>query len=69
MGSQAPKLNEENKKKLDRGEPVLLASGVKITKDPKTGKLLGVPEQWVQGYDLPIDVDMNKTVKTKHFSK
>lgn len=43
MGGNMTKLKEEDKQKLDRGEPVFLGSGVKITKDPKTGKLLGVP--------------------------
>lgn len=44
MGNHGPKLTEEHKKKLDKGEPIFLSSGVKITKDPKTGKLLGVPD-------------------------
>lgn len=44
MGNHGPKLTDDHRKKLDRGEPVLLGSGVKITKDPKTGKLVGVPE-------------------------
>ena len=44
MGGQESKLTEENKRKLEKGEPVLLGSGVKITRDPKTGKLCGVPE-------------------------
>lgn len=69
MGNHGPKLTEEHKKKLDKGEPIFLSSGVKITKDPKTGKLLGVPDQWVKNYDLPMDVDTTKTVKTKHFSE
>ena len=42
---------------------------MKITKNPITGKLEGVPEEWVKNYDLPMNVDMNKTVKTKHLSK
>ena len=67
MGNHPPKFTEQHKKKLDRGEPVLFGEGVKITKDPKTGKLVGVPEQWVKNYDLPIDIDTTKTVKTKHF--
>lgn len=68
MGNHGPKLTDEHKKKLDKGQPVFLAKGVKITKDPKTGKLIGVPEEWVKNYDLPIDIDTTKTVKTKHFS-
>lgn len=43
--------------------------GVKITKNPVTGKLEGVPEEWVKNYDLPMNIDMGKTVKTKHLSK
>lgn len=46
-----------------------MGAGVKITKDPKTGKLCGVPEEWVKGYDLPMDIDHSKTIKTKHFSQ
>ena len=46
-----------------------MGSGIKITKDPKTGKLCGIPEEWAKSYDLPMDIDYNKTVKTKHFSK
>ena len=69
MGNKAPKLTEEDKRKLDAGEPVLMGSGIKITKDPKTGKLCGIPEEWAKGYDLPMDIDHTKTVKTKHFSQ
>jgi hypothetical protein len=43
--------------------------GVKITKNPITGKLEGVPEEWVANYDLPMNIDETKTVKTKHLSK
>ena len=43
--------------------------GVKITKNPITGKLEGVPEEWVANYDLPMNIDATKTVKTKHFAK
>ena len=46
-----------------------MGSGIKITKDPKTGKLCGIPEEWAKGYDLPMDIDHTKTVKTKHFSQ
>jgi hypothetical protein len=44
MGNKLPKLTEEDQRKLDNGEPVLMGSGVKITRDPKTGKLCGIPE-------------------------
>lgn len=43
--------------------------GVKITKNPITGKLEGVPEEWVKNYDLPMNIDFSKTVNTKHLSK
>lgn len=69
MGGRESKLSADDKQKLDRGEPVMMGSGVKITKNPKTGKLEGVPEEWVKGYELPMDVDQAKTVKTKHFSE
>ena len=42
---------------------------LKLTKNPVTGKLEGVPEEWVNNYELPMNIDMNKVVKTKHLSK
>ena len=69
MGNHPPKLSEEDKMKLEKGEPVMMGSGIKITKNPKTGKLEGVPKEWVDSYDLPMDIDTGKTVKTKHFSE
>ena len=39
MGNHPPKLSDEDKKKLEKGEPVMMGSGIKITKNPKTGKL------------------------------
>ena len=36
-------LTAEERQKLDNGKPVLLPGGVKITKNPRTGKLEGVP--------------------------
>ena len=44
MGNKPPKLTEQDKKKLNDGGVLLMGSGIKITKDPKTGKLCGVPE-------------------------
>lgn len=38
------RLSEEQRKKLDDGKPLQPMPGVKITKNPKTGKLEGVPE-------------------------
>lgn len=34
-----PILSDNQKKKLDEGKPVFLYDGIKITKNPKTGKL------------------------------
>jgi hypothetical protein len=28
-----------------------------------------VPEEWVANYDLPMNIDETKTVKTKHLAK
>jgi hypothetical protein len=42
-GGSQPKLSEEEKKKLDAGKPILLPGGIKIVKNPITGKLEGVP--------------------------
>ena len=33
------KLTPEQKQRLDQGKPVLICDGIKITKNPKTGKL------------------------------
>lgn len=46
----------------------MIGSGIKITKNPKTGKLEGVPDEWAKGYEMNMDIDYSKTVKTKHFS-
>lgn len=43
MGHHQSKLSVEDRNKLENGEPVMLKEGIKITKNPKTGKLEGVP--------------------------
>ena len=58
-------LTEEQKTRLDQGKPILIYDGIKITKNPKTGKFQGVPEEWAKNYDIPISIDYNKLVKTK----
>lgn len=62
-------LTAEEKSKFEQGRPLMPMPGVKITKNPVTGKLEGVPEEWVNNYELPMNIDMNKVVKTKHLSK
>jgi hypothetical protein len=47
-------LSAEERKKLEEGKPLQPIPGVKIVKNPKTGKLEGVPEEWVKNYDLPM---------------
>ncbi len=32
----------------------------------KTNRLEGVPKEWAKRYKLPLEVDMEKTVDTKH---
>lgn len=32
----------------------------------KTNRLEGVPKEWAKKYRLPLEVDMDKTVDTKH---
>lgn len=49
MGAEKSKfdpsrLSNEEKKKLEEGRPLQPMPGVKIVKNPKTGKLEGVPE-------------------------
>ena len=63
------RLSQEDKMKLDQGKPLQPVTGVKITKNPITGKLEGVPEEWVKNYELPMNIDQTKTVKTKHLSR
>jgi hypothetical protein len=58
-------LTPEQKIKFDQGKPIHICDGIKITKNPKTGKLEGVPEEWAKNYDLPISIDYNKLVKTQ----
>ncbi len=36
-------LTQEQKNKLQQGKPILICDGIKITKNPKTGKFEGVP--------------------------
>ncbi len=62
-------LTAEERQKFNEGKPLMPMPGVKITKNPITGKLEGVPEEWVKNYDLPMSIDYNKTVATKHLSK
>ena len=54
-------------KKLESGKPVCLQGGVNIRFNKKSGLLEGVPAEWVESYDLPVDIDSSKVVKTKHF--
>lgn len=37
------KLTAEEREKLEKGKPIHICDGIKITKNPKTGKLEGVP--------------------------
>jgi len=62
-------LSQEERMKFEAGKPLQPVPGVKITKNPVTGKLEGVPEEWVKNYDLPMNVDSSKTVKTNHLAK
>lgn len=43
-----------------------LLGGVNIRFNHKTGLLEGVPTEWVKNYDLPVDIDHKKLVKTEH---
>ena len=67
MGNHhAPKLTEEQREKLESGKPVVLEGGIRITKNKNTGECEGIPVEWAKAYDLPIKIDHNKTIKTKH---
>lgn len=58
-------LSIEEKAKLEEGKPVLLPGGISVKKNSVTGKYEGLPAEWVENYDLPVDVDYTKTIKTK----
>ena len=64
-----PNISYEDRCKLESGKPINFTGGVSIRLNPQTGKLEGMPEEWVKNYDLPMNIDMGKTVKTKHLSK
>jgi hypothetical protein len=42
----------------------LVQQGIKIRKNPHTGRLEGVPQEWADKFNLPFDIDRNKTVST-----
>lgn len=44
---------------------MLLPGGISVKKNSVTGKYEGLPAEWVENYDLPVDVDYTKTIKTK----
>lgn len=75
MGNDSPQkfdpnaLSAEDRHKLDSGKPLTPIPGVKITKNPITGKYEGVPKEWVDNYGNFINVDQNKMVSTKHLPK
>jgi hypothetical protein len=37
-----------------------------VKHNSKTNRLEGVPKEWAKKYKLPLEVDMEKTVDTKH---
>jgi hypothetical protein len=45
---------------------VLSNGGVRITKNKLTGEYEGIPEEWAKNYDMPIKVNFDKVVKTRH---
>jgi hypothetical protein len=67
MGNYLPrKLTQEEQARLEEGKPVILEGGVRIKKNQITGEYEGIPEEWAKNYDLPIKVNLGKTMKTKH---
>lgn len=43
----------------------LVQQGIKIRKNPHTGRLEGVPQEWADKFNLPFDIDRNKTISTR----
>ena len=68
-GSRRPPLTQEEIGRLESGKPVSLLGGVNIRFNHKTGLLEGVPTEWVKNYDLPVDIDHKKLVKTEHLGE
>lgn len=64
--SRRPPLTQDEIGRLESGKPVSLQGGVNIRYNTKTGLLEGVPAEWVRNYDLPVDIDRKKLVKTEH---
>lgn len=62
-------LSQDERSKLESGKPVNFTGGVCIRLNPQTGKLEGMPEEWVKNYELPVPVDESKMVRTKNFYK
>ena len=61
--------NKHSKNKLpkEHNQPTNVQTGIKISVDPITGKLVGVPKDLLQ-YDLDLgkEIDKSKTVKTSN---
>jgi hypothetical protein len=60
------RLSAQQRERLESGKPVFMVGGVKIIKNKETGEYEGVPKEWVDNYDLPIKINLNKLIKTKN---
>ena len=58
--------SSEDKSEISNLEQItLVQQGIKIRKNPHTGRLEGVPQEWCDKFNLPFDIDQNKTVATR----
>ncbi|CAD8195863.1 unnamed protein product [Paramecium octaurelia] len=63
MGQNSSKEKNSN---APNGQISNFQSHIQITRDPVTGKLLGVPKEWADLNGLKLEIDKNKTVETKN---
>lgn len=59
-------LNQTDIERLSKGKPINVSEGINVKHNFKTNRLEGVPKEWAKKYKLPLQVDMEKTVDTKH---
>ena len=66
MGNPNCFIDEKDQIRFNEGKPIFVERGLKITKNPKTNELQGIPQEWIGQLNLPLKVDKSKAVKTKN---
>lgn len=57
--------DKQSKNISNDGKPVNIQKQISIQVDPKTGKLIGVPEEWAKHMKIN-NIDQTKLVQTKN---